>query len=305
MVNESLASQLPSASPARLIGVFESGSPEWLAARATGIGGSEVGVICGLNKWESPLSLWAKKLKLIDDTREPSEAMYWGTTLESVVMAEFIKRHPELEVWESPGTYHHVDRPWQVANPDGIARHRETGEWSVVEIKTARYEDEWNEETGDVPPSYRAQVLWYLQTFGLKKAHVATLFSGSKYREFQQTADDFEMDANLERVILWRSYLENGTQPDYDGSESTYNAIREMHPDIDPDLPDVELDEAGRIYLKALSQFEDAQSFFNRAKSEVLDVMGKAKRGTLAGNVIVTRQARGATGLPYLLNKKQ
>jgi len=303
VVNKSIAPSWPHTSPARLIGVFESGSPEWLAARANGIGGSEVGVICGLNKWESPLSLWAKKLKLIDDEREPSEAMYWGTTLESVVMAEFVKRHPELEIWESPGTFHHVDREWQIANPDGIALNTSTGEWSIIEIKTARYEDEWNEETGDVPPSYRAQVLWYMQTFGFKKAHVATLFSGSKYREFEQTADDFEMDANLERVQLWRTYLENGTQPDYDGSESTYNAIREMHPDIDEALPDVELADLGINYLTALAEFDQAQAALNLRKSQVMDFMGKAKRGLINGEWKLTRQARG-TGTPYLVNKK-
>jgi putative phage-type endonuclease len=303
MTSPNVAQSLPASCPARLIGVFESGSPEWHEARAAGIGGSEVGVICGLNKWESPLSLWAKKLKLIDDERIESEAMYWGTTLEPVVIAEFIKRHPELEVFPSPGTFSHAERPWQIANPDGLARHRESGEWFVIEIKTARYEDEWNEDTGDIPPSYRAQVLWYLDAFQFQRAYVATLFSGSKYREFELATDEFEAAANLERVKLWRDYLENQKQPDYDGAESTYNAIRAIHPAIDPELPDVELGATGSDYIAAQANFEDAQAKFNESKSRVLDAMGKAKRGLVAGAWTVTRQARG-TGLPYLVNKK-
>lgn len=304
MVSKTVSQATDNFGSAQFIGVFESGTPEWHAARAAGIGGSEVGVICGLSKWESPLSLWAKKSGLIDSTLEESEAMYWGTALESVVLGEFIKRHPELVVIPSPGTFHHPERPWQIANPDAIAYNPLTGERLIVEIKTARYEDEWDEATATVPPTYRAQVLWYLQTFGFERAVVAALFSGSKYREFEQTYDPFEAEANLARVTLWRTYLETGTQPDYDGSESTYNAIREMHPDIDPELPDVELAAAGRTYLKAVEQFDEAQRFLNLTKSEVLDLMGKAKRGLIDGEWKVTRQARGTTGYPYLVNKK-
>ena len=294
---------MPVDSPARFVGSFESGSPEWHEARAEGIGGSEVGVICGLNKWESPLSLWAKKLGVIEDERGESEAMEWGNRLEPVILEKFSDEHPELTVWAQPGTFHHESRTWQIANPDALAYDAANDEWYVVEIKTARYEDEWDESTGDIPPSYRAQVVWYLQTFGFKHAYVCALFSGSKYREFEVKYDEFEASANLERVQLWKKYLETGTQPDYDGAEATYNAIRQIHPDIDPELPDVELDELGPQYLEALRSFDEAQADLNRARSAILDKMGKAKRGLIAGQWAVTRQARG-TGLPYLVNKK-
>lgn len=303
MLTEILSEANTSACPARLLGVFENGSPEWHQARATGVGGSDVGTIIGVNKYESPLSLWAKKLGLIDAEVPESEPMYWGTTLEPVVLAEFQKRHPELKVYPSPGTFYHVDRPWQLANPDGVALNPETGEWFVIEIKTARYEDEWDEKQNIIPPSYRAQVLWYLQTFGYQRAYVATLFSGSKYREFEVEADAFEQDANLRQVELWRTYLADGTQPDYDGSEATYEAVREMHPEIDPDLPDVELHDIGSLYLIATKDFEQAEAHLREMKARVMDLMGKAKRGLVAGEWIVTRQAKAA-GRPYLVNKK-
>lgn len=284
------------------LGRFESNSPEWNELRSGArIGGSEVATICGLNPWESPFTLWAKKTQRIDSNFEISEAMEWGHRLEPVVLEKFKETHPELSVDAQPGTYANVDRDWQIANPDAIAFDPETCTHTVVEIKTARYEDDWLE---GVPPYYKTQVQWYMQTLGFSRAIVAVLFSGSKYREFEVLADEFEQSTNLSRVVHWRElYLLRGEQPNYDGMLSTYETIRQIHPDIDPELPDVHLDELGVAYRNALAEYEKAEAQLNELKSHVMDAMGKAKRG-LAYNVhIVTRQAR-AGGRPYLVNKK-
>jgi putative phage-type endonuclease len=263
-----------------------------------------VGAICGLNKWESPMSLWAKKTELIETEQPDSEAMEWGRRLEPVIIAKLQSVHPELEVFYNPGTFAHADRDWQLANPDALAYDRAADEWLVIEIKTSRYEDEWDDNTGQVPASYRAQVLWYLQTFGFKRAIVATLFSGAKYREFALDADEFEMEANLKRVEQWREYVTSGTMPDFDGAEATYNTVRALHPEIDADADDVELGELGDSYLAAAEKFEEAESHLRELKSRILDQMGTAKRGLINGRWAVTRQARGTTGLPYLVNKR-
>jgi putative phage-type endonuclease len=297
-----LEGNLPSDSPAVLLGSFQSGTPEWHEARATRVGGSDVGAICGFSKWESPLSLWAKKSGLISSDIPESEPMEWGTLLEPVVLSKFRRMHPELNVVANVGTYVHRDRDWQLANPDALAYNPSTGEYHVIEIKTARYEDEWDEKENVVPLTYRAQVQWYMQTLGIKHTYVATLFSGSKYREFSIDGNEFEQDANLARVIMWRDYLTSGTQPDFDGAEATYEVVRELHPEIDDTL-DCELGELGVHYDIANAEFVIAERQLREMKSRVLDAMGKAKRGLVEGEVLVTRQARGQ-GLPYLVNKK-
>jgi putative phage-type endonuclease len=303
VTNTSIEALLDSATKARLVGNYEPGSEEWLALRQTGVGGSDVGAICGLNKWESPMSLWAKKTGLLEAEQPDSEAMEWGRRLEPVILAKFQAQHPELEVYYNPGTFAHPDREWQLANPDALAFDPATGRWSVIEIKTSRYEDEWDDKTGEVPPSYRAQVVWYLQTFGFRHGYVATLFSGAKYREFEISFDEFEADANLRRVGQWREYVTSGTMPDFDGAEATYNTVRAMHPEITPDS-DVELGELGGEYLEATETFEQAEKDLRELKSRILNEMGDAKRGLINGRWAVTRQARGTTGLPYLVNKK-
>ena len=64
---------------------------EWLEWRRKGIGGSDASVVCGVNKWKSPVELWMDKTGQLPYD-EAGEAAYWGTVLESVVKAEFSKR---------------------------------------------------------------------------------------------------------------------------------------------------------------------------------------------------------------------
>lgn len=280
-----------------LVGQFENGSPEWHAARKTGIGGSDVSTICGLNPWTSAFALFCRKTGRIPE-QESNSSMEWGTRLEPVIAAKFADEHPELSVSASPGTYAHKDRPWQLANPDGILVD-EAGKHGILEIKTAKYEDDWR---NGVPLYYQTQVQWYLQTFGFEYAFVAVLFSGSMYREFYVAADEFQQQANLEQVIRFKAYLDADIEPDYDGASSTYEAVRLLHPDIED--AEVELGDLGVSYMNALSDLADAEKKATELKSRVMGAMGKAKRGLIYDEPAVTRQAKGG-GAPYLVMKRK
>ena len=60
----------------------------WLEGRRTGIGGSDVAAVLGLNPWKTPLDVWNDKLGLSED-KGMSEPAYWGTVLEDTVAKEF------------------------------------------------------------------------------------------------------------------------------------------------------------------------------------------------------------------------
>ena len=64
---------------------------DWLELRKQGIGGSDASVVCGINKYKSPVELWMNKTGQIPP-QEAGEAAYWGTLLESIVRAEFTRR---------------------------------------------------------------------------------------------------------------------------------------------------------------------------------------------------------------------
>ena len=64
---------------------------EWLAWRNKGIGGSDASVVCGINKYKSPVELWLEKTDQIEHS-EAGEAAYWGTVMEPIIRSEFEKR---------------------------------------------------------------------------------------------------------------------------------------------------------------------------------------------------------------------
>jgi putative phage-type endonuclease len=301
MTVETLATLPTELGTARHVGTFENGSPEWHGQRATGIGGSDVGILCGLSKWESPYTWVAKRLGKIPSNMETSEPMEWGTRLEAPILDAFIEKNPHLTVYRDAGSWHHADRPWQLANPDALYQDA-NGTWGIVEVKTARYEDDWDEKNNTIPASYRAQVLWYLQTFGFQHAYVVVLFSGSKFRVFEVTTNDFEADTNLAVAMDFKKYLDDQELPPFSAPfNSTYETVRYQHPLIDDS--EVELGEVGRTYFEAVRAQAEATEELDRSKSEVIAAMGNAKRGLLDGNWTVTRQAR-AGGTPYLVNKR-
>jgi putative phage-type endonuclease len=275
------------------LGTFPSNSPEWHALRSKGVGGSLVGTLCGLNKWESAYTAWAKFTGKIPSEIPDSPAMEWGRRLESVVMDKFQDEHSELEIIREVGTWQNLERPYQIANPDGIATD-EHGNLCVIEIKTAKFPDDWDQ---GVPLYYLTQVQWYLSCLGIQRAYVAVLIGGSDYREYEVEADHFQQMADIAIVEQFLDAVEKDKAPDWDGSESTYETVRKIHPDILDD--EVELGDLGALCLTAIQKESEAKAEALKVKSQVLDTMGLAKRGLVNGQWVFSRQARGF-GTPFL-----
>jgi putative phage-type endonuclease len=290
--------KIASTTGAKLIGQFASGTDEWLALRAGGIGGSEVAAICGFSKWESFYSLWARKTGAIESSIKANDAMEWGTRLEPVILDKFEDNHPELTIHREVGTWKHGTREYQITNPDGIYETA-TGEYGIIEVKTAMYENDWED---GVPRYYATQVQWYLETFGLSHAYVVVLFHGNKYMEYEINANTFEQEAARERVELFMEHVKTGTEPDFDGANATYETMRAIHPLIDDEL-EVEIDnELVTGIQDSIAQLDAATEANNLAKVRIMSVMGTAKKATNNGRVVAQRQARGG-GNPFLVIK--
>lgn len=282
---------------AKLVGVFAAGSALWHEARADGLGGSEIGTIMGLNPYESAYSLYLKKTGQIPTPELDSFAVWRGSAYEAPLLDYFARLHPELELF-CTGTYQHATIPYLHANPDALARDRNTGEWWIVEVKTAR--SYWD---SGIPPHYEAQVLHYMDILGIQKAYVIGDV-GSTWYEAQMAYDGFRAISQQERATEFWAGVVNGIQPAWDGSMATYEAVRQLHPEIDDE--EVEID--GGFHLLAAQEAHDATAqALNKAKSEVLALMGRAKYAYVEHEGerfrVASRQARG-TGTPYLVISK-
>lgn len=290
---------------AELVGHFEPGTPEWHAARANGLGGSEIAPVLGLSPFESRFSLWHRKTGMANPVVE-NDVMYWGKLLERTIREEFNRRHylDDGFVAHEAGTWRHVDRQWQVANPDGliwplILDRQEEPPVSMLEVKTARTDDGWGEEgTDQIPIYYRTQVLWYLDVFGLDLCHVAVLIGGSEYREYQVTAAPDEAAFMRERAVDFLGTVRRRERPDIDAHDQTYQVIREMHPDIEDVAKEVPASIAVP-YLNANEAFAAAKAEKQQATATLADFLGTAHYATYLGDRIADRRSKGG-GTPYV-----
>ncbi|GAA5104713.1 lambda-exonuclease family protein [Haloechinothrix salitolerans] len=267
------------------LGTWAPGSAEWLSARSSGLGGSEIAAVLGLSPWESRFSLWHKKKGLA--APEPdNDAMRRGRLLEAVIAEWFAAEHPEYRVRRT-GTWASRLRPWQVATPDRLLSA--VAGRALLEIKTATDTAEWGEPgTDEVPVHYRAQVLWQLDTLGLRRAHVAVLTSGLNFREYV-------VDWNLAEAEVLRTAgrefldtVERDERPDIDEHGATFRVVRELHPDIDDVEVEIEPALADR-YRRAVAEHKAAEAAKQQATAEVLDALGSGRRAVVAGESIAIR----------------
>lgn len=309
----------PAAGPT-VLGWFEPGSDQWHAARANGIGGSEIAAVMGLSPYESRFSLWHRKKGLIGPVEE-SPQMRWGKKHEPTICDEFAELHPEFVVSPSP-TY---GRGAQIVNPDrllyepcGCHLHKpeccdpeDCGPCcedcptcpilakrpvAVVEAKTARDDEGWGEEgTGEIPVWYRAQCLWYLDVLGLTRCYVAVLIGNFDYREYVVDYDPADALRMRNAAAEFMRTLAADERPDIDGHSATYQAIRELPEGLDP--VDVEIPTALRDRFHAAQDaFWTAEDEMTACKGELLDAIGTGQRAVCERQRIATRTVRdGAT----------
>ena len=281
--------QLPALPAGEIVGWFEPGSDAWHAARATGIGGSEIAAVLGLSPFESRFSLWHRKSGLIAPVEETAE-MYWGRKHEPAICDEFEKRNPGWTALVAP-TFHGTGRPWQIVNPDRIAVGPD-GEIHLVEAKTSRDPEGWGEEgTDQVPVYYRAQCRWYLDGLGLQRCRLPVLISGSDYREYLIEADPAEAELMRERAEAFLATVRAGERPPIDGHEATYRVVKQL-PDSVDDI-DVEIAEELRDrYFAALDACKAAEAEKRAAAGLVLDEIGTGRRAVVDRQKVATRIAK-------------
>lgn len=295
------------AGAAELIGVFEPGSPEWHAARADGIGGSEIAALLGLSTWDSRFSLWHRKRGIVPP-REASTEMDAGRRLEPVINQVFEERHPEFLVRKG-GTYRSTARPYQIANPDGLCFPWQcacgaAGEFlcsclpsdqidAIHEAKFALFDDHWGEQgTDEVPVYYQAQCRWYMDVFDVRRCFL-TVFIGStgEFREYviePDAEDTATMRAEAEEFM--RTLAQN-IRPKIDGHTATYQVVKDL-PEGQVDM-DVEIWPLLRDqYFDALDAFTAAEAEKRRAAALILDQIKDGRRAVCLSERVATRTVR-------------
>lgn len=251
----------------------------WVAARAAGLGGSEIAAVVGEHPDKSPIDVF------LDKTGMPqpfdSDRTFVGRELEPIVIGWYGRGEP---YWPRPGgeytigkppTCYHRDRPWQRGSPDGLAYLPEqvvcavpAGDDSLlsslvpdhmVEVKTHGWFAGRNYERTDdgvpvaVPNDKRIQCEWYMELFNVERCHLVALVDTHMRRTYVVHRDR-EVGAYLleEGERFWTQHVLPGIPPSPDGTESFSRYLSQRFKTHRPDLliASPEINDAARKLLR-------------------------------------------------------
>ncbi|MBP0965359.1 MAG: YqaJ viral recombinase family protein [Oscillospiraceae bacterium] len=258
---------------------------EWLEYRKTGIGGSDASVVCGINKYKSPIELWMEKTGQLP-YQEAGEAAYWGTQLEGLVRSEFTKR-TGIEVKLVKQLIQSEEYPFMQANLDGICEHPEHGT-CIFEAKTASaYKvSEWE---NSIPAEYMLQIQHYMAVTDYKGTYIAVLIGGNtfKWKFIERDDEMIAMLISLE-ADFWE-HIKSKTPPPLDGSDASAKFLSDRFPEsvsgtqiVLPENADTILKE----YDAACEQLSEVTERKQKAENLLKDMLGNNEVGTFGDRVI-------------------
>lgn len=254
---------------------------EWLEARKHSVGGSEIGAILGLNRYQTALTVWSNKTGRLPDA-EDNEAMRQGRDLEAYVAERFCELTGK-RVKRNNYIMTNDDFPHLHANVDRLV----IGEHAGLECKTASAYNEDKFQTDEFPDSYYAQCVSYMAVTELPVWYLAVLVMGRCFKiyalvregtgfkkpewcESATIVDDGEIEAVSYAVANFWQLVEADTPPVPGGSEADTSALNRLYQGCDADA-EVMLPES------LLREYANAKEMFTNAEEHKRDVENRIK----------------------------
>lgn len=269
---------------------------EWLEVRRIGLGGSDMAAVLGYSKWRSPLDVWLDKTGRTEPETEENDFIHFGNVLEPIVAQEFAERSGK-KVRNNNYTLQSEEHPFLLANID-----REiTGEDAGLECKTASAfkAKEW--EGDAVPDDYYIQCQHYMAVTGKSSWWIACLCGGNQffYKEIPRNEDIIQTIIEQGR-IFWQM-VQDDTMPAVDGSTACSEALKQMHPQGDGSI--VELEDTAKIYIEQFKQAKadeaEAKARKTEAQNALCDMLKKAEKGNCGEYTVSWSNKAGRTSFDY------
>lgn len=222
---------------------------EWLKNRVSGIGGSEISIIMGNNSWTTPLNLWERKKEkgvYQKEQQERNAFMDYGNDYEPILRQGFeVDFKDRYEVFYlNHTTLQHKDTPYFLYSPDGLLYDKVTGQYGILEIKTATlmltykkeswkriYDENSKKWYQQIPQNYFDQMCWGLGIspafdFVVMKAMLRSEYDTEEehgQKELKQSiiheridkkdVEEYIKNLQDECTKWWVSYIEKDEQP--------------------------------------------------------------------------------------------
>lgn len=251
---------------------------EWLEGRYQGIGGSEAGIVLGLNPWKSRLELWDEK---VNKTRhlDPDAEMRLklGNMLEPMIAEEYSKMTGrKLEI--RPQKIH-PKYPFLLGNIDREIVGDIKGP-GILEIKTKGAFTNWED---DIPVYYHAQIQHYLYIYDYSWGSFSVLDLGLMKLNIIDVKrdDDFISKLIKEEIEFWK-LVENKTPPPVCPTNACQEFLREKYKvskDITIDLKDnEEATKWSAMLREAKRNIKSFDIMETEAKNHLMSIVGNAEK---------------------------
>lgn len=200
---------------------------QWLERRRSGIGGSDIAAVMGLNRYCSRVELYMEKRGELAVGDEESDPAYWGRVLEDVVAHEYQKRK-NLKVQRVNDMMRHPKHDFAIANIDrAVINPAIMGrvKWKdgrlttdrILECKTANcfLASQWGDPDSDmIPDYYLTQGHWYMGITRADVCDVAVLIGGQDFRIMQIERDDDMFGLLLDAGAEFWARVREGRPPE-------------------------------------------------------------------------------------------
>ncbi|MGW1039853.1 YqaJ viral recombinase family nuclease [Streptomyces sp. NPDC002547] len=262
---------------------------DWLTARRSGIGSSDVPAILGLVEKSPPLKVYYDKIgENVDDA---GEAAYWGNVHEESVARTWAMRN--RSVIRRIGLVAHVDHPHWMTTLDRrvtecpLSEDEQTPCALEVKTRSAFKSAQWHAGS---PDDVTAQILWQIIVNGYEHMHYAVLIGGNEYHQGVIRADQYtDVMADITVAVdkFWHEHVQAQVPPEPTGDgESLVKMFRRLHPtrsggvDVDrhPDALDALLD-----YNRHQRDESAAKKAKASAKARMVAALGDAQEALVGG----------------------
>lgn len=294
----------------RAVALAEPLTPEWFKLRRAGVSASEIAAVCGISPWESPFSLYWRKVHGWE--REASDEAQTGQILEPAIGAWFAGQADPNEncVFAPGGLYAHPERSWQLATPDllwgwratcgpcdaGLPMtctcdqlHLTSPLLAVIECKWVAYTwDGWGEPgSAEIPVHYRAQVLWQCDVLEVESWYLAALGPGG-FRSYEGRRDEKDLAVMRRFARDFLDRIADGDPPPVDEHTATLHTLKTLHPSVTDDDTEVSV-QLAEGYRRARALRARAEAAVDRYEARLREAIGDGRRAMCNHKLVASR----------------
>jgi putative phage-type endonuclease len=285
MLNQDIIKQLTNVKVVSTVTQQEN-EAEWRYVRNKGIGGSDVGAICGVSPFSSARQIYFSKTGQFEEATQPGaaarERMHFGHLLEPIVADEYARQELTAEkgregwyLTNLDATVCHKDHPWRRANVDRLIMDADGNIVGILECKTtSEYgNEEW--ESGEILLSYIYQINWYMHILDIKWGAFACLVGGNKFYTYEVYRNDELLGTEIipKAEAFWFENVLGLKEPELQANDTTFanETYAEVVKNSEVVLEDEESDELASTIVECKAKIKELTTIMEEAQNRLKD----------------------------------